>query len=201
MLTSYSKLIGTPVLSVHVSSQIATVTACIIDPDNLKIIAFIVDGPMIDSDTGDVLDINSIREYSNLGFVIDSTDALSKRDDIVKVKKIIELDFVLVGLKVETKTGTKLGKITDLIITSDALIIQQLIVKRPAMKAFLDPELTIHRNEIIEVNDEKVVVKDEMAKDKNTAPATTSPREFVNPFRKPDFSQSDSQNLDASDTE
>lgn len=199
MLTSYSQIIGTPVLSVHVGTQIATVSACIIDPDNLKIIAFIVEGPSVDADTGDVLDIKSIREYSNLGFVIDSVDALSKRDDIVKVKKIIELDFVLIGLKVETKNGSKLGKITDLIIASDDFVIQQLIVKRPALKSFLDPELTIHRNQIVEVNDHEVIVKDETAKDKQAAPAAAS-SDFVNPFRKPDFSQSDSQSLDASDT-
>lgn len=201
MLTSYSQIIGTPVLSVHVGTQIAVVTACIIDPDNLKIIAFIVAGPSVDADTGDVLDVKSIREYSNLGFVVDSVDALSKRDDIIKVKKIIELDFVLVGLKVETKKGSKLGKITDLIITSNDFIVKQLIVKRPALKSFLDPELTIHRNQIVEVNDYKVIVKDETTKDKESTPAMATPGEFVNPFRGSDFSQSDSQSLGASDTE
>ena len=202
MLISYSQLIETPVLSIHVGGQIATVTACIIDPDTLKIIAFIVDGPLINADTGDVLSVKSIREYSNLGFVIDSIDELSKRTDIVKVKKVIELDFVLIGLKVVTKKGSKLGKISDLIIAlNDDYRVQQLIVKRPTFKSFLDPELTIFRNQIIEVNDQEVVVKEETSKTKEVAPATASPGEFINPFRKPDFSQSDSQSLDASNTE
>lgn len=183
-------------MSIHIGGQLATVSACIIDPDNLKIIAFLVEGPMVTADTGDVLDVKSIREFSNLGFVIDSEDVLSKRDDIIKVKKVIELDFVLIDLKVETKKGEKLGKITSFVANSNDFMIKQLIVKRPALKSFLDPELIISRNDIIEIDDYKVVVKDEKDVVKTAEPAEKT-ADFVNPFRKPDFSQSDSQNLDA----
>lgn len=196
MLINYTQLIGTPVMSLHIGGQMAMVSACIIDPDSLKIIAFLVEGPVVTADTGDVLDVKSIREFSNLGFVVDSSDVLSKRDDIVRVKEIIDLDFVLLGLKVETKKGDKLGKVTGFVADSEDFMIQQLVVKRPTLKSFLDPELLISRNEIIEIDDYKVVVKDEKEPMK-VAAAAKEPSNFVNPFRKPDFSQSDSQNLDA----
>ena len=57
--------------------------------------------------------------------------------------------------------GKKLGKVIDYTATTDNFTIQQIIVKRPLVKSFVDPELTIHRKEIVEITDYKIIVKDE----------------------------------------
>lgn len=201
MLVSYSQLLDSPVLSVHVSGQIANTVTGIIDPENLKLIAFVVQGPLITADTGDILDVSSIREYSHLGFVIDSIDNLSQRDDIMRVKKVIELDFSPIGLKVKTEKGKKVGKIIDLSIDINSFTVQQLIVKRPAMQSFVDPELIVGRREIVEINDDSIIIKDDHSKSSVTEPTEKASHEFVNPFREPEFSQSDSQSLDVPNTE
>lgn len=201
MLISYTQLLNIPVVSLHIGGKLAQTTACIVDPDNLKIIAFIVEGSTITADTGDVLNVKSIREFSRLGFIIDSIDDIMKREDVIRVQEIIDLDFSLINLQVRTEKGEKLGKISDFIVDSRTNIVQQLVVKRPTLKSFLDPELVIHRNQIIEINDTTVIVKDAVDKKKVVAPAANTSSKFVNPFRKPNFSQSDSQNLDAPDIE
>ena len=192
MLVYNSRLIGTPVLSVQASGPIAQVAEPIVNPDNLKILAFKLTGPIVGA-TNNILDVKSIREYSPIGMVIDDNDELIGPEDVVKIKEVLDLNFNLIGLKVETKKGTKLGHIIDFTATSEDFTIQQIIVKRPIVKSLIDPELTIHRREIVEITDYKVIVKDEEKVIKARAEKEDFIPNFVNPFRthEPGFAPAD----------
>lgn len=183
MLVQASQLLSTTVLSMQASGPIGYISALIVDPDDLKILAFYLSGPRIDQ-TCNILDVKSIREYSKYGCVIDSSDELVSPTDVIKISKVLELNFSLIGLKVETKKGTHLGKIINFTVTNDNFTIQQLIVKRPLIKAFLDPELTIPRSEVVEVTNRKVIVKDEEKTIRARAEKEDFIPNFVNPFRK-----------------
>lgn len=193
MLVTASKLIGTPILSMQASGAIGRVSECIIDPDTLKIIAFRAEGGPIPRTGANLLATSSIREYSNFGMVIDSADEFIDSEDVVKISKILALNFNLIGLKVESKKGSKLGKVTDYTVIPDDFVVQQLIVHRPALKSFIDPELTIHRKEIVEITDYKVIVKDEEKTIKKKAETEDFVPNFVNPFREkqPGFAPAD----------
>ena len=194
MLITSSRLLNTAVLSLQTGAPIGFISEPIIDPDSLKIIAFRLTGPLITGDAS-ILDAKSIREYSNLGIVIDDIDDLVGPDDIIKISKILTLKFNLINLKVETKKGTKLGKVFDYTVTDDNFAVQQIIVKRPTLKAFLDPELTISRKEIVEVTDYKIIVKDEEKVLKSRAEKEDFIPNFVNPFREkqPGFASADTK--------
>lgn len=203
MLIYASRLIGAPVLSVQAGGRIATIAEPIVDPDTLKIIAFKLSGPFVTKSNAKMLDVKSIREYSHYGIVIDDVDELIEKDDVIKISKVLDLNFNLNGLKVETKKGSKLGKIENYTVTSEDFVVQQLIVKRPVIKSFVDPELTISRKEIIEITDYKVIVKDEEKVIKEKAANEDFVPNFVNPFRKSeqDFAPADTENLADKDTE
>ena len=182
MLVTNSRLLGTPVLSVQYGKPIGHLSSAIVDPDTLKILAFrINDAP---DSTANLLDVKSIREYSNLGAVIDDVDELVGPEDVIRIKEVLDLNFDLLTLKVETKKGSKLGHVIDFTVTPEDFTIQQLIVKRPAIKALVDPELTSPRTEIVEITDYKVIVKDEEKVLKSRAEKEDFVPNFVNPFRK-----------------
>lgn len=192
MLINGSRLIGCPILSLHVGGAIAHVLDVIIDPNNLKIIGFRVSGSLVRGEVGDVLPVDSIREFSRVGMIVDSIDELVDGEEVIRIRDVLNLNFSLPGLKVVSKSKSKLGKVSDYIVNSDSWSVYQLIVQRPIMKAFLDPELIIPRSEIIEVNDYQIIVKDEHSKLQKAAPAARPANiatDFVNPFRKPDFAQ------------
>lgn len=195
-----SRLISAPVLSVQAGGPIGKITSTIIDPNDLKIIAFRLEGPLVNKQQN-LLDARSIREYSNYGFVIDDIDELIGPDDVIKISDILKLNFDLLNLKVETKKGSKLGKVQDFTVTSEDFIVQQIIVKRPAVKALIDPELTISRKEIVEITDYKVIIKDEEKVLKQKAEKEDFVPNFVNPFREsqPGFAPADTKNPDAQD--
>ena len=183
MLVTNTHLIGTPILSVQAGGPIGHIIDSIVEPDSLKIIAFILEGPVISRSTN-ILDVTSIREYSTYGMVIDNIEELVTPDDVIKIQKVLALNFSLTGLKVETKKGSKLGTVSDFTITNNDFIVQQIIVKRPIIKSFVDPELTISRKEIVEITDYKVIVKDEEKTLKSRAEKEDFIPNFVNPFRK-----------------
>ena len=191
MLIRSTRLTDFPVLSLHIGGRIARIVAPIVDPHDLKIIAYRVDGPLVGREVGDILPTSSIREHSPIGFIVDSSDELVAADDIVRVRDVLALHFDLIGLKVVSRKGTKLGKVIDYTADADSGLIQQLIVQRPIFKALIDPELTISRSQIHEVTDYEVIVKDEEAKIRKVAQADFVPN-FINPFREPDYSSESS---------
>ncbi|MBR3257037.1 PRC-barrel domain-containing protein [Candidatus Saccharibacteria bacterium] len=190
MLIDASKLINFPVLSLHLGGMVAQVEREIVNPDNLKIMAFKVGGPIVrdDPEIGDLLETRDVREFSQLGMVVDSAEVFVKKGDVIKLDKVLKLNFSLFGLSVVTKKGSKLGKVIDFTVNTDNFSVRQLIVKRPILKAFIDPELIIPRREIVEITDYKIIVKDEEDKIKKVAVKEEFVPNFINPFREPDFS-------------
>lgn len=183
MLVYSAQLNRYPVLSLHVGRPIAETLEPIIDPNDLKIVGFKVGGGVVGGEVGDILRTESVREFSDIGMIVDSEDVFVSRSDVVKLDEIMSLEFKLTGLKCVTKKGTKLGKIVDYTVEPTTFEIMQIVVQRPTFKAFIDPELIISRNEIVEVDDFKVVVKDEEDKIRKRATKEDFVPNFVNPFR------------------
>ncbi len=196
MIIANSKLINTAVFSVA-SGKLGYIADSIVDPNDLKIIAFRLDGPQFKKTDPKILDISSIREYSpEFGFIIDNVDELINGEEVVKIQEVLNLNFNVNGLKVETKKHSKIGTIIDYTVTSSDYVVQQIIVKRPAIKSFTDPEVTIPRKEIVEVTDYKIIIKDELKTIKERAEKEDFVPNFVNPFRKSGqgFAPADNQN-------
>lgn len=192
MLIYGSSLKDRAILSLHIAGEIARVVEPIIDPTNLKVIALRVEGPLVRGDVGDIIPIESVREISHMGLIVDSIDELVDGDEVVRIRDILKLHFNLVGLKVVTKKQSKLGKVSDFTVDATSWETQQLVIRRPAVKSLLDPELMISCSEIVEIDDYKIIVKDEHDKPKSKASASKTvlpdfTPNFVNPFRKPDF--------------
>ena len=209
MLVIGSTMIGNSVLSLHIGGSIGVTKSAVIDPENLNIIAYTVDGPIIknDSEVGNVLDVNDVRELSTEGLIINSADVLVKREDVIRVDEVMKLNFNLVGLKVVTKDGKKIGKVVDYTFDSNSFMVYQLIVQRPIGFASInDPHLTINRSQIVEIDDYTVTIKHDkeqvkvVEKKNKKAEAEEFKPNFVNPFRKPSYAPDEASADNASRT-
>ncbi|MBQ2637888.1 PRC-barrel domain-containing protein [Candidatus Saccharibacteria bacterium] len=193
MIIELSRLLQTRVLSLQLGGPIGEVTDAIVDHENLKILALRLRGPMINAKSGDILTVDSIREFGKLGIIINSADDLVGENDVIRVADILKLQFSLIGLKALTKRGTKLGTVTSYHLETNSMMVKDLIVKRRGFKAISDPELFIPRSEIVEINDYEVIVKDEEAKIKVKAEKENFIPDFVNPFREANFAPAQTQ--------
>ena len=182
MVIEGSSLLNYSILSLHTANEIGRVKTLIIDPNYLKIVAFEIDGNGVIGDNK-YLEVQSVREISKMGMIIDSIDELISHDDVVKLGEIIDLGFAMVGMKVVSKKRQLLGRVEDFIVTTDTFQIMQMIVKRPTLKSFIDPELVIGRSEIYEINDSQIIVKSEENKIREKSSTKDFVPNFINPFR------------------
>lgn len=180
MLIPNYRLDNTPIMGLQTGTKLASTKSPIIDPSNLKIIAYEVDGPLLNEHPS-FIRIADVRELSDMGMIIDSNDEFITTDDIVTLKSIYELNFKLIGLNVFDENKHKLGKVSEYIIDTDSFYIQRLNVKRGMIKSLSDTELLINRSQIIEINDTRIVVKSASMK----LESINKPSEFsyMNPFR------------------
>ena len=158
MLLIGSKLIGMPIMGLQTGTKLAETKSPVINPANLKIIAYEVEGPLL-SERPSFIRIADVREISNFGMIIDSNDEFVGLDDVIKIKEIYDSGFNLIGLTVVDEMKTKLGKVESYNIDSDSFIIQQLNLKQGIFKSLAEAGLLIHRSQIIEINDENIIVK------------------------------------------
>ena len=181
MILDASKLIGFRILSLRTGGVISTIESIIVDPNDLKILGFFLNKNTVSFDSGAILGVRSIREFSHLGMIIDSDEELLNVGDVVKIDEMVKLNFQPINFKVKTQSKNSVGTVIDYTVDVNDFYIQQLIVKRPILKSFIDPEL-------MEINDEAIIVKDELAKQKGREKLEQEEfvPNFVNPFRQND---------------
>jgi len=193
MLVLGSRLHETPVMSLQTGTRLATTGTPLINPANLKIVAFELEGPLL-TERPSFLRVADIRELSGVGMIIDSSDELLALDDVIKIKELHELDFKLVGMTVIDEHKKKLGKVEDYTIETGSFVIEQLNIKHGIIRGLTDTGLLVHRSQIVEINDNAIIVKS-TAKKLSVAPVMQAVRhEYVNPFRSPQPEQTDSNN-------
>lgn len=180
MLILGSKLIGASVLSLQTGVRLAITKSPVIDPSNLKIMAYEVTGPLL-SEHPSFLLIADVRELSNIGMIIDSNDEFVGTDDVIALKKLIDLHFNIIGINVIDDQKHKLGKVTNYSIDTSSFIIQQICIKQPIIKSITATELLIHRSQIVEINNTSIVVRS--AKNKIQQVVSNKKPTFINPFR------------------
>ncbi len=180
MLITGDRLLGAPVLGLQTGSELARTKNAIIDPSNLKILAYELSGPLL-STYPSLLRIVDVREISDIGLIVDSSDEFVGLDDVIKLGEVYKLHFELDGMQVVDVKGSKLGRVNGYTLNTIDFIVHQLSVKRPLLKSLNDTELLIHRSQITEINNDAIIVQSEA---EVPEPLLESVRaSYVNPFR------------------
>lgn len=182
MLIYGSQFINMPVMSLRTGNQVATITKVIVNPYDLTIFAFKLAGRQLDNPHDAYLLPADIREISRIGIIIDDSQEIIARTDVIKLQQILDLNFELVNLPVIDKKRHRIGRVLDFTIIGDAMLVYQLIVKRPLLKDLLDPELTIQRTQIDKISQHQVVIKNELGELRELEKQAAIDN-FVNPFR------------------
>lgn len=180
MLILGSRLTNIPVMGLQTGSQLATTNKPIIDPSNLKILAYEVSGPLL-SEKPSYIRIADVRELSDVGMIIDSNDEFIGINDVIKIKEIHKLNFNPIDMTVTDESKRKLGRVYNYSLNTDNFIIQQLNVRQGIFKSLSDSELLVHRSQIVEINNNEIIVKTTAQKLKPVSKPTQL--NYINPFR------------------
>jgi len=152
----YTSFLNTPILNKQTGEKLGEIYDLIIDTKTGKIEAFWVKQEIFIGATK-VLSLNDISECKIKIYVQDK-DAIVNPQEILKVQKIIKEEFFLYLNKVQTLSGTKLGKVTDFFF--DCLTGQ--IIQIQISKNFLGIKYAkrlIPFSEIYEIKKDIVILK------------------------------------------
>ena len=182
MMLLGSALTDAPIMSIQTGSELARTQKPVIDPATLAVLAYEVAGPLLDHSAPNLLRIADVREFSDIGFIVDSSDEFIHPSDVIKIQEVYSRHFPLLGMLVIDEKRRKLGKVIDFTLETGGFIIQQLTVRRPLLKSLNDTELLIHRSQIIEINNDVIVVHSEAKVPEPELHEVVG--SYVNPFRK-----------------
>ena len=181
MLLAGSRLINAPVMGLQTGGELARTERAIINPHTLEIMAYELSGSLLDQHPS-LLRVVDVREFSDIGLIVDSSDEFVLPGDIIKLDEIYKLHFDLIGKPVIDLKKHKLGKVEGYTIETGGFVIQQLSVKRPLFKSLSDTHLLIHRSQIKEISDSQIVVESEL---RPVEPVLKTVHDtYTNPFRK-----------------
>lgn len=186
MILLGSSLLHSPVMGLQTGAELARTKTPIIDPADLSILAYEVEGPLL-SEHPSLLRIADVRELSDIGLIVDSSDEFVAPNEVIKLGEIYALHFHLNGMSVTDEKRHKLGKVVDYTVDTGSFTVQQLTVRRPLLHSLNDTELLIHRTQIIEINDDAIVVHSEAKAPEPELHQVVG--SYVNPFRKSESAQ------------
>ena len=170
MLQLSASLLNRPVVSLRTSGEIATVESAIINPNNLKIEGFYCNDKF--SRQRLVLLTQDIRDNIKQGIIVNDHDVLTDPEELIRLKSILDLQFDLIGKPVETVSKHKVGKINDFAVDDQTLYIQKLYTGPSIIKSLTSGQLSIDRNQIVEITNNRIVINDLEKTIKGGMPAT-----------------------------
>ena len=132
MLQLSETIVNRDVLSLRTGSPIGQVIAPIINPDNLKI----------------------------EGFYCNDFDALTDPSELVRLKKLLDMNFELIGKPIETLSHDKVGKVSDYAFESSTMYIQKIYASRSLLKSLTTGSLSIDRAQIQEITPKRIIIND-----------------------------------------
>lgn len=158
MLQLSNALANKDVMSLRTGTPVARILRPIINPNNLKIEGFICQDTINKEEL--VLVYQDIRELLPQGFVVDDHDVLARPDELVRLQKFINMNFQLQGMQVVSNSKEKLGKVADYATEVETMYIQKIYVAQSVFKAFTSGQLSVDRNQIIEITASKIIIQD-----------------------------------------
>ncbi len=158
MLKLHETLIGAAVLSLRTGGRAGTTTGLIINPNNLRVAGWYVDDRF--SSDRLVLLANDVRDITAKGIIINDHEVLSQPEELIRLKEILEIGYDPLGKKVVSESGKKYGKVSDYSVETNSMIVKKIYASRSILKDFSGGNLSIDRNQIIEITKTKIIIAD-----------------------------------------
>ena len=184
MLIPIERLLDAPIMSLQTGMELARTYDAIIDPRDLSITAFRVKGSRLD-DHNAVLHPADIREFGEMGFIVNDSDVLMNPDGLVRLEEVMGFNFKLIDKPVIDERKRKLGRVSDYTVNPDNYRVEQLFTKQTLLRSFNTVGQIIRRSQVVSVTDNEIIVKTPTVRVKDSEAETSLRQTFVNPFRQP----------------
>jgi len=164
MLIKGTSLINKQIRSTQDGSYIGKVADLIIDPACGKLVALKLQSKKFFKPK--IICTIDIQGYTPLFLVAKDDSVVVDADEVVRTKTIIEQKIMIIGNKVKTESGKKLGICEDVLIDTATSMVIKFYVKSAGMLGPLSPDLIIPTSRVVSISRDAIVVKDDWGKEK-----------------------------------
>jgi sporulation protein YlmC with PRC-barrel domain len=169
MLQLSAALLNKSVMSLRTGRPIASITAPIFNPNNLKIEGFYCQDSFDKKEL--ILLTQDIRDIMPRGYVVNDHEVLTEAAELVRLKDILELNFELIGKQVETLAKEKVGKVSDYATELETMFVQKIYVSQSILKSLTGGSLSVDRSQINEITPRRIIINELLKKAPVAAPA------------------------------
>jgi uncharacterized protein YrrD len=162
MLLLSNNFFNKDVFSLRTGSSVAKTTSAVINPDNLRIEGLYCSDRF--SNKTLILLFQDIREFTPKGFFVNDHEVLSQPHELVRIQKILEINYTLIAKPVETISKSKVGKVSDYATDNASFYIQKLYLSQSILKSFSGGSLIVDRTQINSVTPKKIIINDLLEK-------------------------------------
>jgi len=103
---------------------------------------------------------------------VNDHDVLAPPDDLVRLKKFMDMNFELLNKQIETVSKVKVGKVSDYAVEVSSMIVQKLYATRSFWKNMTSGSLSIDRTQIVEITSKRIVINEILQGKRATAPVS-----------------------------
>lgn len=151
----FTKIIGTPVYD-DSSMPLTTIKDVLMDPENGKVLAFIVD---VGKKSVIVpRDVESWQEAIKIHY----SDVIIDGRDVLRVDEALKMNVPVFHNKVFAKNGKYLGTVNDFSINTEFMVLDKLYVSRGFLGLVRFESRIIPFNNILEILPDKIIVKNDV---------------------------------------
>lgn len=155
MLIQSHQFRDTQVINMRDGQPAAKIVRPIIDPFKLEIAGFYTN-----HHPENILLVRNLRELNRKQVMVDDTDTFSSKDELPRLKEVLDINYELDGKRVITHNKKRVGKVEDYIVDTVSYRIEKIHVHQPVWRSFSGGTLVIDRKQILEVDNHKVTVSD-----------------------------------------
>jgi uncharacterized protein YrrD len=163
----YSAIIGTPVFEDDAPRPFTKVKDLVLDPEMRgKLIAFVVNGG-----SGRILSPVDVISWGNV-MKVHSAGDVTEVENVLRVDEVLKKEFHFNEAQVETEKGEKLGHVFDFGVDNKTFDLRRLYVTKSILGFFRYEGRIIPAKDIIEILEDKIVVKEGIRTVKEEAKGT-----------------------------
>ncbi|MFA4995801.1 MAG: PRC-barrel domain-containing protein [Patescibacteria group bacterium] len=152
MIFPYTKIVKLEVFDLKNQRGVGAVKEIIIQKKDFKISGIILENSFLDRGIK-IVNSTDIVDISPEGVVINDSDSISSPKENVRLAEAIKDGLYGIGQKVVTKDGKSLGRVNDLFVSTETLMISKIFIKN------IFSERVIPSSAIVEIKGKKIIVK------------------------------------------
>ena len=152
----FSTCIGTNIFCDSLHEVVGQILDILINPDSGKVEGFFVVAPHVSFSSAPFLSSLDIARWGTQVHVRDA-DMVSPAEDRIRLRSLLEDDRRLIGQRIRTESGKRLGKCKDVQFNTDSMRCEWLFPRK-----WMRWGAPIPLSNVIEVRSNAIIVRDEL---------------------------------------